>query len=368
MAGSAEYKLGEFTFPRGWFMVAESAAITNKPTSAHFFGEDVVLFRGESGVTAMLGAYCAHMGTHLARSQHSYTVTSGRHVDGDAIRCPFHGWAYGPDGKCTDIPYFDGTIPRLARVRSWPVQERYGIVFCWNDPEGLEPDFDIPDIPEWDDAEWMRWNGADHLADLPCHPIEVFDNNSDYAHLAYLHGGGARLYENEVDGVVYRQRQSLIAESSDGVDNFERDAADDAVHITTENGYVGPGLNLARFVELNAVQLIATTPVDDGTARLWQCALVKRPDGITDDQAEELLAGINRGFAYGLGTQDGEVWANKKAATKIMQMPTDGPFRAGRTWYSQFFNPREKAQEILRPVSGMHHVRGVPGFTVEIGV
>src|SRR5262245_1985308 len=135
MAKSADYKLGDYAFPRGWFVVADSASITKQPTSAHYFGEDVVLYRGESDQVAMLEAYCRHMGTHLAKSTHSHVVTSGQHVQGDSIRCPFHGWRFGPDGRCNDIPYFDGPIPAMARVRSWPVQERYGIVFCWNDPE-----------------------------------------------------------------------------------------------------------------------------------------------------------------------------------------------------------------------------------------
>jgi hypothetical protein len=100
----------------------------------------------------------------------------------------------------------------------------------------------------------------------------VFDNNSDWAHLAYLYGGGRECTENEVNGVVYRQRQSLTAEPGQRLGSLELDADDEAAHLTTVNGYVGPGLNLARFSELNAVQLIATTPMDDGTARLWQCA------------------------------------------------------------------------------------------------
>ena len=68
---------------------------------------------------AMLEAYCPHMGTHLGRSQASYVVESGQHVDGEGIRCPFHGWRFGADGRCDDIPYFDGPIPEKARVRSW---------------------------------------------------------------------------------------------------------------------------------------------------------------------------------------------------------------------------------------------------------
>jgi phenylpropionate dioxygenase-like ring-hydroxylating dioxygenase large terminal subunit len=66
MAKSADYKLGEFSFPRGWFAVANSSDIKHSPYNARYFGEDVVLFRGESGKVVMLSAYCPHMGTHLA--------------------------------------------------------------------------------------------------------------------------------------------------------------------------------------------------------------------------------------------------------------------------------------------------------------
>src|SRR5689334_7302007 len=84
--------------PRGWFVVADSAAVEKRPYSTRCFGEDVVLFRAQSGAVAMLEAYCPHMGTHLGRSQASHVVTSGRHIDGDDIRCPFHGWRFGLDG------------------------------------------------------------------------------------------------------------------------------------------------------------------------------------------------------------------------------------------------------------------------------
>ncbi|MQY24331.1 Rieske 2Fe-2S domain-containing protein [Nocardia macrotermitis] len=362
MATSAEYKLGEYRFPRGWFAVADGAEITTTPTNTRYFGEDVVIYRGETGAPVMLGAYCPHMGTHLGRNTASYTVTSGRQIEGDSIRCPFHGWRYGPDGICNDIPYSRAAIGPLARVRSWITQERYGIVFCWNDPEGQPPDFDLPDFPEWDDPDWLRWSGLQHLADLPCHPIEVFDNNSDIAHLQYLHGGAVQRYENVVEGHIYRQRQSLLGQSKTGAGHELVEVAGNT--ITTVNSYIGPGLNAARFEGMDAAQIIATTPIDDGCARLWQCAMVKRPAGLSDEQAQQMLATINNSFAHGLGTEDGEIWANKKPATRILQMAEDGPFKVGRTWYRQFFNPRERAADILTPVSGLHTVDGVPGFTL----
>ena len=47
MAKSADYKLGPETYPRGWFVVAESSELVNKALRAHFFGQDFALYRGE---------------------------------------------------------------------------------------------------------------------------------------------------------------------------------------------------------------------------------------------------------------------------------------------------------------------------------
>lgn len=369
MATSADYGFGEYPFPRGWFMVANSSQITcDKPYNARYFGEDVVIFRNAAGEVGMIGAYCPHMGTHFGTSKTSYIVTAGLNVQGDGIRCPFHGWRFGTDGKCNHIPYYDGTIPEAAKVRSWPIVERWGVVFCWNDPEGGAPQFDLPEFPEWDDPAYVRWEGLDHLGDLPCHPVEVFDNNSDYAHLNYLHGGDVQYYENEVDGVYYRQRQSILGGRFDTGPEWVLNPGvpAPAPHgngqpISTVNAYHGVGLNAARFVELGAAELIAATPIEDGSCRLWQAAMVRAPNGVVDDLARAMAKKISDMFGVGLGVHDGEIWATKRAATRIMQLPTDGPFGQARIWYSQFFNPRAKAEQIVSRVSGIHRVKGVPG-------
>ena len=124
MAKSADYGLGEYAFPRGWFAVANSTDIQQAVLNIHYFGQDMLLYRGESGRVVMLDAYCPHMGTHMGKCENSATVLSGSYLQGDSIRCPFHAWRFGPDGVCNDIPYFDGPIPAEARVKSWPVEER----------------------------------------------------------------------------------------------------------------------------------------------------------------------------------------------------------------------------------------------------
>jgi 3-ketosteroid 9alpha-monooxygenase subunit A len=163
------------------------------------------------------------------------------------------------------------------------VEERWGLVFCWHDPENKAPDFPLPEIPEWDDPQFVRWQSLDHVADLN-HPVEIFDNESDAPHLELLHGGGTlQAYENEVDGHVYHQRETMIEGISSSEDSKvlmgDKSYASPAgvKTMTTVGAYHGTGLMLARFIEANGVQLMCTTPVNDGQCRVMSGAMLKSP-------------------------------------------------------------------------------------------
>jgi 3-ketosteroid 9alpha-monooxygenase subunit A len=357
MAKTQDYKLGEFTFPRGWFVVAESSQIGSTPHSDRFFAEDVVLFRGASGKVIMLDAYCPHMGTHMGKNKTSHSVVNGHHVEADSIRCPYHGWRFGADGRCNEIPFYDGPIPEKARVRSWPVVERYGIVFCWHDPEEQAPDVELPEYPEWEDPQWVRWQ-VDRLGVLPTHPQEVADNTSDIRHLTFLHGSAVRWYENEVDGHILHQRQGGQAISSDAHAGLTK--------FSTLVRYVGPALLSSRFYmndseDPGIAQLIAHTPVDDGTTRLWHASMMKSLRPVIDDEARAAARQMNETLRRGF-MEDFEIWTNKRPALQILQVPTDGPFGRSRIWYSQFYNPRAKAPQLVARVTGVHKVKGCPSM------
>lgn len=351
MATSADYRLGEYPFGRGWYAVANSREIGRKPLSLRYFAHDFVLYRGESGRAVLLDAYCPHMGTHLGSGPSSATSTSATHMEGDNIRCPFHAWRFGPDGVCNQIPYSDAPIPPKARLKSWPVVERYGVVFVWYDPEESEPTFDLPEFAELDAPEWMLWDSLDHLCDLN-HPIEIFDNMSDVAHLDHLHGTRVVAYENEYDGHLMIQREKAANEQEGTVFGD---------HLTTIAGYVGPGIAYGRFIEIQALQLICVTPIEDGTCRLWQASAVKAPEGADEAAARRYREGVSAQTGSGL-MRDAELWRVKRPALQIMQMPGDGPFLQSRVWYSQFFNPRERAAETVGRIAGRHYAKGMPAF------
>ncbi len=188
MATATDYGLGPETFPRGWFIVAEAKELNETPKAVRFFGQDFALYRGESGKPVMLDAYCPHMQTHIAASTTAHIAANGEQIEGDSIRCPYHGWRFDADGQCDDIPGYDGPIPRSAKLKSYPVQEVMGTIMVWWDPEEGEPMYPAPGLKEWDNPDWVRWQGIDHLGSIPIHGIEILDNMADCQHLGPTHG------------------------------------------------------------------------------------------------------------------------------------------------------------------------------------
>ncbi len=349
MATTKDYGLGEFTFPRGWFMVAEAAELSDRPLAVRFFATDLVLFRGRaSGKPALLDAYCPHKGAHLARNTTACVVRDGSHIEGDAIRCPNHGWRFRADGACDEIPGHSEPIPKEARVRSWSVHESLGIVWVWHDPEGLPPQWAAPEQSEWSDPAWVQWK-IDHIGTLPIHGQEVVDNIADMAHFGPIHGMDVvDCYENQFDGYKAMQRMA-------GSHRTLTDAKD---KLSTDATYHGPGFLLAYMTGFySSILFIANTPVDDGVTRVWHGLLVKSPHPVA--RPEDVIAARAFQEASRVAfSQDFEVWTHKAPALKVLQVNNDGPFNLERIWYRQFFNPRARAAEFHKRVDGLHRFKG----------
>lgn len=357
MATTQDYGLGEHTYPRGWFMVADASKVIDCPQAVHFFGQEFALYRGKSGRVVLLDAYCPHMGTHLARNTTSYVAQDGA-IEDDCIRCPYHAWRFGPDGKCNQIPYSTGPIPPAAKVRSWSVREYLGGVFVWHDPEGGEPDYALPEIPEWNDPAWVR-GSYDDLGVVNIHPQEAIDNITDAAHFGPVHGSQTRFFENEFRGHLAVQRmggghRTLIAEGGP--------------MLITEATYHGPSLLLTRMSGLyDSWIVIAHTPVDDGTTHVWHNLLVKSPSGSAVATPEDAAAARTyQDMALQAFAQDFEVWRHKRPNLHGLYVQGDGAFNKQRRWYSQFYNPRAKKAALLAQVEGVHGARGLEAAPQEM--
>ena len=344
MAQAADYGLGPNIFPRGWFIVAESSELDKGPMAVRFFGQDLALYRGESGKPVLLDAYCAHMGTHLTASTSAMIVKNGLQIEGDSIRCPYHGWRYNAQGDVDDIPYFDGPCPKSASIRSYPVVDNMGCVMAWFDPDDREPDYAAPFLKEWDDPQWVNWE-LDHLGELSIHPQEILDNMADVRHLGPTHGAPSEYFENELKDHICIQRQGGPMQLYD-------------TYLYTTTWYTGPGILLSKQVFADNVifELIANTPVDDGVVKCWHGILFRGSEGAATDADRAAAKAAQAGALEAFGA-DFNVWKYKRPALKIMQLKTDGPFRTNRKWYSQFYATPEGARAIQAELNGFHYTQ-----------
>lgn len=100
-----------------WQAVALSADIGKRPKRILFDGQPVVLFRSVQGIAALFDR-CPHRLVELS---------TGKVISGE-IECPYHGWRYDGEGRCTAIPGHVGDMPHY-RVRRYAAIERDGVVF-----------------------------------------------------------------------------------------------------------------------------------------------------------------------------------------------------------------------------------------------
>ena len=347
MATAQQYNLGEFEFPRGWFLIAQAHEAEHKPKPIRYFGEDLVLYRGASGQVYVVEAYCPHLGAHLAHNSTSYIVLEDRQVEGEDIRCPYHGWKFnGASGQCNEIPYSPAPIPKQACLRTFPAQEWGGLIFVWYDPEGGEPDYELPPLVEWEDSSWVNWK-LDYMGQVDLHPVEVLDNMVDKAHFEPIHGSeNIQLFENIFDAHTVRQ----IFEAG------HKTLSDDI--LKTNTWYTGPGILMSRMAGYyNSLMLIANTQVDAGVTKAWHALMVQVPSNPPSDEDKEAAYQFQEASRIAFN-QDFDVWSSKRPCLQPLQVIGDGPFGKLRTWYKQFYNPRDRAAQYQKAANGTYVTKG----------
>ncbi len=100
-----------------------------------------------------------------------------------------------PNGTNRYIPYQPDRPNRALTLRVFPVLEQYGCVFVWHQPEGKEPQWEMPDIfksfPQFEtdpDAYYRPYPEFSRLTENePVHPQIVAENGPDSAHFQYVH-------------------------------------------------------------------------------------------------------------------------------------------------------------------------------------
>ncbi len=167
-----------------WYVAAwDHELIDGRLLSRTLLNEHVLLYRGDSGQVVAMNDRCPHRGALLSRGR----------LEGDAVRCMYHGLKFEGSGKCVQIPGQD-LIPPKMRVRTYPVVERNHLIWFWpGDPAKADPAA-ILDLPYLSDPQWK---GLPAYLHYDANYLLIVDNLSDFAHLAFVHTrtlGGSEEY------------------------------------------------------------------------------------------------------------------------------------------------------------------------------
>jgi phenylpropionate dioxygenase-like ring-hydroxylating dioxygenase large terminal subunit len=157
-----------------WYVAAWDREVTRTLLARTFLGEPMVLYREEDGTPVALEDRCCHR---------QLPLSMGR-LEGDALRCGYHGLLFNSQGNCIQIPGQD-SVPPQARVRSFPLLERFNWVWIWmGDPAKADPAL----IPNWWWADHPDWAFTrPDMIHLRCNYQLISDNVLDVTHLAYVH-------------------------------------------------------------------------------------------------------------------------------------------------------------------------------------
>ena len=242
---------------------------------------------------------------------------------GNDLRCPFHGWRWAGDGRCTDVPYAK-KIPALAKIGAWETREQNGYVMIWHHAEGKPPEFEVPQIPEATDPQYykykrVRWELATHIQ-------EMYENAVDIQHFAHVHGMQIERVNWQGDGAI----ATLVLD-------LKRDASqqtNEAGESSFRSFMYGPGLSLTRVTgRMAGVSIQTLTPLDDELCEVVHTYYAKKAEPATKAELEGFFD-----FYASDWELDFKLWNQKIYRPQPLLAENDGDVGRFRRWYKQFYS------------------------------
>jgi 5,5'-dehydrodivanillate O-demethylase oxygenase subunit len=162
---------------RFWHPIALSRDVDRcKALGVRILGEDLTVYRGESGRVYAVGARCAHRKTLL----HTGWIV------GEEIRCMYHGWQYDGTGHCTLRPAEGDTQLPAIGIGGYPLKEYAGLIFAYMGALPA-PAFDLPRKDVFERSDTLYFTRAEPWN---CNWFQQVENSLDAVHVSFVHQKG----------------------------------------------------------------------------------------------------------------------------------------------------------------------------------
>ncbi len=175
-----------------WYVMLESREVKNKPAGVKRLGENLVLYRDNSGKVNCFRDICPHRGAALSKGE----------IITDHLRCPFHGLEFEQSGKCVLIPANSREIPVDERfhLKKYETFESFGFIWIFYGEQG-----NIHSTPQFFDNITRKLSCISRKDPWNTHYSRCVENQLDVSHLPFVHrktiGRGG---QTVVDGPVIK--------------------------------------------------------------------------------------------------------------------------------------------------------------------
>lgn len=252
------------------------------PVGVQLLGRDLVVARlgtaapaGGAGRVAALADRCPHRSTRLSVGE----------IDGNCLRCAYHGWGFGADGRCVDVPSLPGgPVPGRAAVAAFEAVVEHGLVWVRLDSSVPTP---LPACPALSDPEMKVLAGAPYT--WPVAAPRRVENFVDLAHFAFVHDGSLGRRDQPVPPIPDVRRTGCELRFDYDPPAYPDDREDTALLAASAYRMPMPcSVDIAfTYPDGRRRRLWMTaSPVDDATCRtFWYVA---RTDDLAGDDRDHL--------------------------------------------------------------------------------
>ena len=234
-----------------WYVAAWDHELTDTVVARTILDEPVALFRAADGTAHALEDRCCHR---------SLPLSQGKLLE-RSLRCGYHGLEFAFDGRCVNVPG-QSTVPPGARVRAYPIVERWRWVWIWmGAPNLADPDL-VPDYHWNDDPEWTSYGDRFYVeGDYRL----MVDNLLDLSHIQFLHVNTLGAAGDQNADITVRRGQDKVHVSRWAMDS---PPAPFYAHALGTNANVDRWQNIAFLppchIVIEAGSAIAGTGARDG--------------------------------------------------------------------------------------------------------